>query len=151
MDRHGKLSRKLRSLTNIGVVPDEDFNKDEASTSIRFQGRKRCIDMVGHAKSKGSEDLRCTTGAFFLFLVPLFATAAFGQTGDGSLRGYVRDESGAVLPGVTVTATSDVLISAVTVATDGTGYYRSPTFLPASISSPPSSPDSPLIFLKGSA
>jgi hypothetical protein len=67
--------------------------------------------------------------AFLLVLVPLFASAAFSQTGDGSLRGYVRDESGAVLPGATVSATSDVLISAITVATDGTGYYRIP-YLP---------------------
>jgi hypothetical protein len=67
--------------------------------------------------------------AFLLVMVLLFATTAFTQTGDGSLRGYVRDESGAVLPGVTVTATSDVLISPVTVVTDGTGYYRIP-YLP---------------------
>ena len=38
-----------------------------------------------------------------LLFVPL---GAHGQTGDGSLRGYVRDPSGAVLIGVEVTATS---------------------------------------------
>jgi hypothetical protein len=50
-----------------------------------------------------------------------FATA---QTGDGSLRGYARDESGAILPGVSVTAESDVLMEPAVVVTDGTGYYR---------------------------
>ena len=32
--------------------------------------------------------------------------SASAQTGAGGLRGFVKDESGAVLPGVTVTATS---------------------------------------------
>ncbi len=49
---------------------------------------------------------------------------AFGQTGDGSLRGYARDESGAVLPGVTVTAESDALMAPGVATTDGTGQYR---------------------------
>lgn len=59
------------------------------------------------------------------FVVALVTTGgAFAQTGDGSLRGYVKDESGAVLPGVTVTATSPALISPKAAVTDGTGYYR---------------------------
>ena len=51
-----------------------------------------------------------------ILLVSLFAaslaipTSALAQTGDGSLRGFVKDEQGAVLPGVTVTATSPALI-----------------------------------------
>ena len=32
------------------------------------------------------------------------AAPAIAQTGDGSIRGFVKDEQGAVLPGVTVTA-----------------------------------------------
>lgn len=63
-------------------------------------------------------------------LVSLFAawlaipTSAFAQTGDGSLRGYVKDEQGAVLPGVTVTATSPALLTPVSGVTDSGGYYR---------------------------
>ncbi|HXH06934.1 MAG TPA: TonB-dependent receptor [Vicinamibacterales bacterium] len=52
------------------------------------------------------------------------AAEAAAQTGSGSLRGYVRDEQGAVLPGVTVTATSPAVIGAVTATTDSEGYYR---------------------------
>jgi protocatechuate 3,4-dioxygenase beta subunit len=43
----------------------------------------------------------------------------------GSITGVVRDTSGAVLPGVTVEASSPALIEKTrTVVTDGTGQYR---------------------------
>ena len=65
------------------------------------------------------------------FLLACFAvvfladvSSASAQTGDGSLRGYVKDEQGAVLPGVTVTAHSPALLAPVAGVTDGTGYYR---------------------------
>src|SRR5262245_20880132 len=54
-------------------------------------------------------------------VVPPLASA---QTGDGSLRGYVKDEQGGVLPGVTVTGTSPALQAPVVGVTDSTGYYR---------------------------
>jgi hypothetical protein len=53
-------------------------------------------------------------------LVPAWAHAQ-----DGAIAGVVRDASGAVLPGVTVEASSPVLIEKVrTVVTDGTGQYQ---------------------------
>jgi carboxypeptidase family protein/TonB-dependent receptor-like protein len=58
-----------------------------------------------------------------LFLL-LTATSIAAQTGQGSLRGYVKDESGGALPGVTVTATSPALIQPTTAVTDAEGYYR---------------------------
>ena len=52
----------------------------------------------------------------------LLPFAAFAQ---GTLTGTVRDESGAVLPGVTVDASSPALIEKVrTAVTDGAGQYR---------------------------
>ena len=54
----------------------------------------------------------------------LTATALRAQTGDGSLRGYVKDEQGGVLPGVTVTATGAALLTPVLAVTDAEGYYR---------------------------
>src|SRR5258707_12172363 len=50
--------------------------------------------------------------------------SALAQTGDGSLRGYVKDEQGGVLPGVTITATSPDVLAPVTAVTDTVGYYR---------------------------
>jgi hypothetical protein len=57
-----------------------------------------------------------------VFLSLLLPSAAYGQA---AITGVVRDTSGGVLPGVTVEATSPVLIEKVrTVVTDGTGQYR---------------------------
>jgi hypothetical protein len=57
--------------------------------------------------------------------VVLCATgSASAQTGDGSLRGYVKDDQGGVLPGVTVTATSETLLAPVVAVTGEDGYYR---------------------------
>ena len=55
-------------------------------------------------------------------IVVLAPVAAFAQA---SIAGVVRDTSGAVLPGVTIEASSTALIEKVrTVATDNTGQYK---------------------------
>src|SRR5262245_35721060 len=68
----------------------------------------------------------CRRPAFGLFLLALLAlrpaTAAAQATG---LAGVVRDTSGAVLPGVTVEASSPVLIEKTrTVTTDEQGQFK---------------------------
>jgi hypothetical protein len=65
--------------------------------------------------------LRALVPLSFLVLT-LFPAGASAQA---SITGVVTDSSGAVLPGVTVEASSPALIEKVrTVATDGTGQYR---------------------------
>jgi hypothetical protein len=59
-----------------------------------------------------------------LVLVLLAAAVAAPQTGQGSLRGYVKDEQGGALPGVTISATSPALIQPATAVTDADGAYR---------------------------
>jgi hypothetical protein len=61
---------------------------------------------------------------FLALLALLTAATAVAQTGEGSLRGYVKDEQGGALPGVTITATSPQLIQSATAVTDEQGYYR---------------------------
>jgi Carboxypeptidase regulatory-like domain/TonB dependent receptor len=61
----------------------------------------------------------CTLG----LVLASFAPPALAQS-DGSLRGTVRDDQGAVLPGVTLTATSSVLIQPVSTVTGSDGVYR---------------------------
>src|SRR5262252_7190176 len=52
-------------------------------------------------------------------------SAAAGAQGLASLAGVVKDASGAVLPGVTVEASSPTLIEKTRTATsDGTGQYQ---------------------------
>ena len=54
-------------------------------------------------------------------LAPIPASA---QTDLGGLRGYVKDEQGGVLPGVTVTATGPQILAPIVGVTDDSGYYR---------------------------
>mgnify|MGYP001318998351 CR=1 FL=1 len=59
------------------------------------------------------------TGILFAILVPSLVYA------QAAITGVVKDASGAVLPGVTVEASSSVLIEKVrSVVTDDTGQYR---------------------------
>ena len=62
--------------------------------------------------------------AALLSLSLLSALPASAQTGDGSLRGYIKDEQGGVLPGVTVTVRNDETGVAQDIVTDGNGRYR---------------------------
>ncbi len=70
--------------------------------------------------------LAATVVLLGLLLIPALSAAQ-----EASITGVVRDTSGAVLPGVTVEATSPVLIEKVrSVVTDGTGQYRIIDLLP---------------------
>lgn len=66
--------------------------------------------------------LRTTTSVIVCILAAAALSAA--QSGDGSLRGTVKDPQGLVLPGVTVTASAPSLIKPAIAVTDNTGYYR---------------------------
>jgi hypothetical protein len=68
--------------------------------------------------------LRCLLLVLAVLIVPLAALAAAGQDAAGII-GQVTDESGGVLPGVTVTATGPALqVPEVTAVTDERGEYR---------------------------
>src|SRR4249919_2516692 len=70
--------------------------------------------------------LRCVMLVGSLALLP---TAAFAQT--GAIAGQVTDTTGAVLPGVTVEASSPALIAGTrTVITDGSGRYSVEQLVP---------------------
>ena len=60
-----------------------------------------------------------------LLVVSMILALPLSAYAQASIAGVVKDASGAVLPGVTVEATSPVLIEkARTAVTDGAGQYR---------------------------
>ena len=64
---------------------------------------------------------------FFLFLIVAVAQSAFTQTATtGSIAGIVKDASGAVVPGVTVTAVNEPSGTSFVSVTDERGQYRIP-------------------------
>src|SRR5688500_6821861 len=64
-----------------------------------------------------------------LLAMTLFSGAAYAQEQRGSIEGVVKDASGAVLPGVTVTATSASGVKLETVS-DAEGVFRFPSVAP---------------------
>lgn len=72
---------------------------------------------------------KVSVGVFAAALTIVFATAASAQT-TGSINGTVTDNTGAVLPGVTVTATSPVMMGVQTAVTNENGAYRFPSVPP---------------------
>jgi hypothetical protein len=74
------------------------------------------------------------TLAVGLLLLTCAAAETFAQVTEGSIRGYLRDEQGGVLPGVTVTATSPTVAGTYTAVTDQDGHYRLLTLPPGTYS-----------------
>src|SRR6185436_11876916 len=54
------------------------------------------------------------------------AGAAFAQDSRGTITGTVRDSSKAVVPGATVTVTSQAMGNAITTVTNAEGYFQAP-------------------------
>jgi len=72
--------------------------------------------------------LRCL--AFGICGLLAVAAAAFGQERTGGIAGTVKDSSGAILPGATITATSPSLVGVQTALADHQGNYRFPALTP---------------------
>jgi len=79
-----------------------------------------------------------TGGLMAAWLACAMATPAFAQGGGasstGTIQGRVTDAQGAVLPGVTVTATSPSMLGAQTAVTSEAGNYRFPAVPPGTYS-----------------
>jgi hypothetical protein len=76
---------------------------------------------------------RCVRLPFLVFVA--LADVPAVSSAQASITGVVRDPSGAVLPGVTVEASSPALIERVRVSvSDGTGQYRIENLRPAAVS-----------------
>jgi hypothetical protein len=58
------------------------------------------------------------------------ATGAFAQRTTGTIMGHVTDDSGAVLPGVTVTLKGDTIVGTQTSTSNEAGLYRFPALPP---------------------
>src|SRR5581483_5740249 len=87
----------------------QDGELTQTTASRRTRGRD--VDMK-----------RCVMALAIVSTLLVFPALARAQA---SIAGVVKDASGAVLPGVTVEASSPVLIEKTrSVVTDGTGQYR---------------------------
>jgi Carboxypeptidase regulatory-like domain len=106
-------------------------------------GRVDTVRLLVASRSGGSEELNHASTGTVLMRQSVFVTAVViaaialsadiclaQVSGDGSIRGYVKDEQGGVLPGVNVTATSASAPLPYSAVSDDTGYYRIDAMLP---------------------
>src|SRR5262245_24631475 len=110
MSRRGGRGPPL--LPEIGVI--------ERSTSRVQEGSSMSRTVLQ------SVDVSCLRSAVFAVLWALSPAAASGQINTGEITGVVRDVSGAVLPGATVTATHVSTGLVVERLTDGEGRFHLP-------------------------
>ncbi|MGA8729531.1 MAG: carboxypeptidase regulatory-like domain-containing protein [Terracidiphilus sp.] len=64
--------------------------------------------------------------------LPVLQQAAYSQETTAGLQGTIKDPSGAVVPGATVTVTTPTLVGNKEVVTDAAGYYRFANLPPGS-------------------
>ena len=76
----------------------------------------------------------CTASLACWVAVPCAFAQGGGASSTGSINGKVADASGAILPGVTVTAASSSLMGVQTSVTNETGSYRFPALPPGTYS-----------------
>lgn len=74
--------------------------------------------------------MRLVRWVLLFFLVPALAGAQTVSSTTGALNGRVTDNTGAVLPGVSVTITSPSMMGSRTAATNAEGQYRFPAIPP---------------------
>jgi hypothetical protein len=77
--------------------------------------------------TRGEHSMRLLKTLAFAFLaIATLSQGAFAQELRGRIAGVVTDDSGAIVPGVTVTATSPALIQPQTTTSGSDGSYRFP-------------------------
>src|SRR5687768_4334558 len=80
--------------------------------------------------SFGGGNMRSFLFAVAITLLPLSLSAAFGQANNATVTGTVADASGAVVPGVSITATNNATGVTSTVITNEAGAYNIQSLLP---------------------
>lgn len=68
--------------------------------------------------------MKAAAATALVYLGLVSSAVAQTASSEGSIRGFVKDEQGAVLPGVIVTATSTAAPTPVAATADRDGYYR---------------------------
>jgi hypothetical protein len=85
---------------------------------------------MGLCSSGGRRTGRRGIPGLCILLGLLFAAPAWAQFERGEISGVVKDQSGAIVPGVTVTAVNLATRTPAVTVTDGTGFYVFPNLNP---------------------
>jgi hypothetical protein len=105
-------------------------------TPPRYPVHRVTVGPFKSKRNKMSKELSmCVRWKRFLpVLVLLFSLPLLGQSSTGTVSGTITDESGAALPGVTVTATNTATSASRSAVTNAGGYYQIVLLPPATYS-----------------
>jgi hypothetical protein len=100
--------------------------------SARHKGSQRSVTRVARIRETEGERFMSVFRrlGFLLALLVAVVPTATAQNVNSRLTGTAKDAQGAVLPGVTVTATSSALIGSQTATTGANGTYQFPSLPP---------------------
>lgn len=123
----GPCRRLLKKLNRLLEAP---MNKQELA-----QVERSLENMVSHMRQLEQRAARAARNARTVILatvagIVLFAEVAAAQATFGTITGTVKDASGAVLPGVTVTVTAEATNISATVVSDARGNYAATNLNP---------------------
>jgi hypothetical protein len=108
----------------ISSAPGNHLKKiDNSKTNRTGHGLGGCH---GERKTMKTLQIRAALLTFLLFV----STLGFSQSSNGTIGGSVADASGAVIPGVTVTATNNATGVVTTVLSNDAGVYNLASLLP---------------------
>jgi hypothetical protein len=82
------------------------------------------------ASIKASRVARHGRVVLYVLALALAATPAFAQLDRGQISGTIKDQSGGIVPGATVTATNLQTQTPTVTVTDGSGFYTFPNLVP---------------------
>src|SRR5262249_44392980 len=106
-------------------VNDPEITSAELSSATTITGAEPC----GH-NNDGGNLMKGLNVLLACLLALLLVAPVFSQSTNSTLTGTISDSSGAVLPGVTVTATNTATEVATTALTNESGSYNLPSLLP---------------------
>src|SRR6185436_461096 len=92
---------------------------------------KQQTDSSSEQRSSMHQPMKLRVLIYVCLLLALAPLAVFAQSSNGSINGTITDESGAALPGVTVSATNVATGAERNTVTNSTGYYQIALLPPA--------------------
>ena len=123
-------------MSRIGIFPAIAARRSTMSRFVHLVTAANPVETVTDnfaPKSRGSRaaGASCLFAVLAIFSLLFFSVAGFAQSDVGTIVGFVKDQSGAVVPNATVTITNEATGEVHTATSDEQGHFAAPSLPPA--------------------